>query len=640
MVRPYAESPRQKHRHVLGSHGCQEVYGGMRDADVYSPRFREHRESPCRREHPGYLPFHATRRPAHMDRQRAPAEHARWGPRSHSPAHRYPVSPGYQREHRRQSHPELWSGRRSPQRPPVPARVPYRGHGPALSPPHFYDEGSHGRFWTPSPPPHRQHGVEQERGWAAVLRPGRERGPRGGGVHGEHWNGEGGFGHPRSGERRLSPWRKSQEFHGRSSFPERWSAERDAMTRGRNEMARDGGRRSTEWGHKPSPRRPPASPKWRPAPSSTTTSVAASSPPSSSLPRSRHAPQDRISRPSLKRRNPDEGSEFEHMAKRACREVSQRPVSSRGFGGRPLSLKDKSRLVKGRMLRATSELSTAPCHTKEEDKAPKQRNPPEKDRAKKKPLPDRKEASQEVAKVCTLKKQTLKKVPRKSPVPEGSDGRPRSTETLTIKVDARHTLSTYSYSPSPSDRQISRDLVTVSQRGMGTITAVRTNASWRAQDSDTGNYSSPPSQQSLTLNERFSKLQNQHSPRDESSCFSGLKIERKIDVPLMNHRAAKLKKVTPPKSSLHSASPERKQGAQGPAPVRSQGDVPKPLMATLVPRPSISHKPAVKKSQSITSKYQHIEALRQRGPASHSKGHSPSSTRGPFLHRCGGRGGV
>lgn len=205
-------------RLVLGSRGSQEVFGGLRDVDAYSPRFREHRQPPCRREHSGYPTFHATRRPAHLDRQRVAAEHARWGPRSHSPAHRYPVSQGYQREHRRQPHPELWSGRHSP----APARVPYRGRGPAFSPPHFYHEGSHGRLWTPSPPPLRQRDVEQERGWAPVLRPGRERGPRGRAVHGEHWNGEGGFGHPRSGEQRLSPWRKSQEFHGRSSFPERY----------------------------------------------------------------------------------------------------------------------------------------------------------------------------------------------------------------------------------------------------------------------------------------------------------------------------------------------------------------------------------------------------------------------------------
>ncbi|XP_064206873.1 serine/arginine repetitive matrix protein 1-like isoform X1 [Anguilla rostrata] len=700
MVRPYSGSPRLKHRLFSQSYGSHEPHGRLQRADHYGSHSRDQREfremkAPQWREPRGGGPMrgrppHFNKGPRLMDEWRDPAHHfhrpaGQWRPQAQGRFHGYAsqldhFSPEPHRAHRRSSPPRSSHSppphRRLPMHTPgngppiykrlsprLPLHGPHPGHRPP-SPHHF-----HGSMRQLSPVPHhgpyrgphRRPGPtgedrSRERGPYRDHSPGErlfDRLPRG-----ERWNG--GFPRSLSGERRFSnsPQRKSQEFHRRGSYPERYrseaavqaglSTEREARRHSESEREMEGSRRSMEWGEENSPHHSYRSPKWK-----------AGSPSSSPRFHQHHHPQERPTRRPVKRKHPEgrplpAGPGFEHCAKRARGETPQRFHRSRGFGGRGLSLKDKSRLLKGRKLRASSEtgdeqkpaLALKPKHPKIQPPKENEQEQQEEEEEEEKPCPSVRKTRSTVtlqteqpdaAKARALKKTNPKRVPLKTSCsPDSTAGSPREMETLTIKVDTRHTLSTHS--SSPSDRQLSRDLVTVSRQGLGSRPEETNSAPWRDGNtkSQTGDFGPElvtlvhqvkesffSSHGNLTLNERFSKLQNScSSSRDLSGRYSGL--TRQVDMPLLSQKTFKPIKIMgpPQRPSFRPSSPGRKPPhflrrpfTEPPGHFGRFGYFKRPLMANFVPRPPFQQKPMFRKSQSIMSKYRHLQVLRHRGPA-------------------------
>ncbi|KAG9351416.1 hypothetical protein JZ751_022666 [Albula glossodonta] len=680
MVRPYSGSPRPKHRPCAHSYGSHDPHSRMQRVDHYGMHSRDQRDfnqmkSSDWKEHreggpPQGRPPHFTKAPRLMDERREPVQHfhrpgGQWRPqaqgrfRGYAPQTDRP-SPESHRSHRRLSPPRQSHSPPSHRQQPIQSpstgppghrrpshRVPFHGPHPKHQPPsprHF-----HSVIRAPSPManhgpyrgPHRHPGAMGEQDRSRDRAAGRGHSPRESSferqARGERWNGTGAFPRPHSGERRFStsPQRKSQEFHRRSSYPERYrseatvqaglSTERETRRHSESEREVEESRRSMEWGEESSPHHLYRSPKWK----------AVSSPSSSPRFQHHHQLQERPTRRLMKRKHPEGRppptvSGFEHSAKQARRETPQQFHTTRGFGGRGLSLKDKSRLLKGKKLRTTSGTglnspvpSPKPKHpkkqplTKEENEVEEQHPPTRKPRSSATVQNEQPDA----AKGRTLKKRSLKRVPRKLPPPSDTTANSlRETETLTIKVDTRHTLSTHS--SSPSDRQLSRDLVTVSRRGLGGMSEEKSSGTWRDRTQKTQTESFFSSHGNLTLNERFSKLQDSTSSSHEHrGRYSGLK--RQVDMPLLSHKPEKpVKTIGPPqRTNFRPSSPVRKHPPfprrpfpEAPGNFGRFGHFRRPLMANLMPRPSFQQKPVFRKSQSIMSKYRHLQVLRHRGP--------------------------
>ncbi|XP_061104819.1 serine/arginine repetitive matrix protein 1-like isoform X2 [Conger conger] len=661
MVRPYSGSPRQKHRPFSQS------YGPMHRMDHYGSHsrdqreFREFKALPWREPRGGGpqrgRPPYFDKEPRLADEWREPSQHfhrplGQWRPQAQGRFHGYGpqtehLSPEPHRGHRRLSPPRSSQSPPPHRRPPMQApgngppahkrlspRVPLHGPHPGPRPPsphHFHGSlrelspmahhgpyrGAHRRPGPSGEDRSRDHGACRDRSPGERL---FDRPPRG-----ERWNG--GFPRPRSGERRFSnsPQRKSQEFHRRGSYPERLSTEREARRHSESEREMEESRRSVEWAEEGSPHHSYRSPRWKAGPG-----------PSAASPRfhpHHHPPQERpVGRPA-KRKHPEcrpASPEFERCAKRA-RETPQRFQRAKVFGGRSLSLKDKSRLLKGRKLRAESETGDKPkAPPAPKPKHPKAQPPKEKEQEEK-PCPSVRKARSavtlqneqpEAAKARALKKRNPKAAPHKIPSPPDTTcDSPQETETLTIKVDTRHTLTTHS--SSPSDRQLSWDLVTVSRRGLGSRPEEKNSAPWRDRAKKTQTTESFfNSHGNITLNERFSKLQNfTSSSRDQSGRYSGLK--RQVDVPLLTTKPTKI--MGPPqRPSFRPSSPDgkpphflRRPFPEPPGHFRRFGYFKRPLMNNLMARPHFQQKPMFRKSQSIMSKYRHLQVLRHRGPTYH-----------------------
>ncbi|KAI1903158.1 hypothetical protein AGOR_G00024330 [Albula goreensis] len=624
MVRPYSGSPRPKHRPFAHSYGSHDPHSRMQRVDHYGMHSRDQRDfnqmkSSDWKEHreggpPQGRPPHFTKAPRLMDERREPGQHfhrpgGQWRPqaqgrfRGYAPQTDRP-SPEPHRSHRRLSPPRPSHSPPSHRQQPIQSpsagppghrrpshRVPFHGPHPKhqpTSPRHFHSVvrapspmANHGPFRGP----HRHPGTMGEQDRSRDRGAGRGHSPRESSferqARGERWNGTGAFPRPHSGERRFStsPQRKSQEFHRRSSYPERLSTERETRRHSESEREVEESRRSTEWGEESSPHHLYRSPKWK----------AVSSPSSSPRFQHHHQPQERPTRRLMKRKHPEGRppptvSGFEHSAKQARRETPQQFHTTRGFGGRGLSLKDKSRLLKEKKLRTTSGTglnspvpSPKPKHpkkqppTKEENEVEEQHPPTRKPRSSATVQNEQPDA----AKGRTLKKRSLKRVPRKLPPPSDTTANSlRETETLTIKVDTRHTLSTHS--SSPSDRQLSRDLVTVSRRGLGGMSEEKSSGTWRdrTQKTQTGDFGPElimlvhqvkesffSSHGNLTLNERFSKLQDSTSSSHEHrGRYSGLK--RQVDMPLLSHKPEKpVKTMGPPqRTTFRPSSPKASDG--------------------------------------------------------------------------------
>ncbi|MCJ8748332.1 hypothetical protein PDJAM_G00163740 [Pangasius djambal] len=577
MVRPHSGSPRSRQRSFSDS-GHGEHRGGRLGPSSRGFRGPPGKAPPSWREgnSGGHSPYPRDKRPPMGDPRERP--HGHWTHQNQDNFRPYHMSQDSQRGRRRSSpsrsnRPPPVQHRHSPHGPSGHHRPFYGNHSGHVSPSSRYFHSSPSDRRGPSPqntfrapqryqnPPH-----EQERSWG----PGRQASPRerpfGRPAHGGHrWNGPGGYPH-HNGEPRPSdmPQRKPREFHERNSYPERWSTERDPRKQhgdaGRGRGRGRPGHHAPEWlrreGGSPYPRPPYRSPSWK------------SGPPSSSNSSSRFPPPPRLQeRPPIrpmKRRIQEMGRlpppELEHgPPKRFRREMPVRPMPLKGFGGRGLSLKDKSRLLKGRKFRAESvaRFKMPPPKPRPSDKT--QRN-------KMQEAEHVGQSSRPPPRKIPLKKSVKRQPSRESPTDTDSKSADPEMDSET-QVESRRSVR--ARSASPLDRQLTHDLVVVSH--------------WEA-----GTRSSSP-KSSENPNHRFG-----NSARDQ-------KQRRPMDGP---------------GKPLRKPGSFQKPGFR-PAPVLQKGPdgvFRRPLMATILARPPLHQKPAFRKSQSIMTKYRNMQTLRHKAP--------------------------
>ncbi|XP_016137223.1 serine/arginine repetitive matrix protein 1-like [Sinocyclocheilus grahami] len=600
MVRQHSGSPRSKHRPFSDS------YSSMNHEGRFGPPSRSQRgfrgppgkAPPSWRDNNSSGPQPYPKRPSLMGERRE-RPHGQWMQNQNN-FHPYSSSQDSQRGRRRPSPP------RTSRPPPVQHRQSLHGpiHGPHshraplfhnnhpshTSPSrHFHGPPSDRR--VPSPhssfrgPQRRPSPQEHDRSWCPTPRERPFGRPT---LGGHHWNGPGGYPHPPGGDSRLSgpPHRKPREFHGRSSYPERWSAERDQRAP-HGEVGREFRRAGMEWargrGGNPHTRPPYRSPARRPGP-----------PPSGSSfrPYPPFRPQERpfgrpMKRNSQEFRRPPSSSGLEHgPPKRFSRELSVRPVPLRGFRGRGLSLQDKSRLLKAQKFRAESvaRFKVPPPRPRISDRVQK-------------PKPQTAPKNGKDSPGVSPRKLSLKKMSssrESSPNTDSKTAEPeRDSET---KVESRRSVS--AHSSSPIDRRLSRDLVVVShwEAGHKPSTSPKNNAPWRNKAPKNKSEESE-AHGNLTLNERFTKLQSPTSSSQEQ------KERRSSGSPENTQRK--------PGSFQRPNCGATAGVKRGAAP---DGVIRKPLMGTLIPRPPFNQKPVFKKSQSIMSKYKNLQTLRHKVP--------------------------
>ncbi|XP_026854263.2 trithorax group protein osa [Electrophorus electricus] len=610
MVRPHSGSPRSKQRPFSDGYHSEHHGGRMGPSSRSQRGFRGHpgKAPPSWRESSSGGPYPYSKRPPLMGEPRE-RPHGHWMSQNQDHFRQYHSPQDSQRGHRR---PSLPSSNRSPalqhrlsphgpsHGPPGHHRPPpfHRNHSGHVSPSsrHFHGPPSDRRGPSPhstyrAPQRHLSPAHEQERSWGPPRYLGPRERPLMRQARGGHrWNGPGGYPHP-NGEVRPSgsPYRKPREFHERSSYPERWSAERDPR-KPLGEVGRDRGRvrpghLTPEWVHRegghPYPRPPYRAPSWKAGPPSSSNSSSRFPPPM--------RPQER---PPLKRRSQEFGRPPSSMGmeygppKRFRRELSVRPLPPRGFGGRGLSLKDKSRLLKGRNFRAES--------------VARFKLPP--------PRPSEKLQKTKVQKTSKNSEESCEDAPRKVPVKKSAK-RPTTRESPTdtdskstdperdseTQVESRRSVR--AHSSSPIDK-LTHDLVVVSHWEAETrpSSSPKSSPPWKNRASkhkmDTSN-----SHGNLTPNERFGKL---HST---GSALRDQKDRRPTTGP---------GKLIRKPGSFQKPNFRPTLGIKkGPCP---DGVFRKPLMATIVARPPLHQKPVFRKSQSIMSKYRNLQTLRRKAP--------------------------
>ncbi|KAL7837912.1 hypothetical protein AOLI_G00263160 [Acnodon oligacanthus] len=618
MVRPHSGSPRSKQRPF--SDGYRNEHHG----DRFGPVSRSQRgfrgpsgkAPPSWRENNSGGPHPYNKRPPLMGMPRE-RPHGHWTSQNQNSFRSYPQDS--QRGRRRPSPP------RSNRPPPVQHRM--SPHGPSHGPPgHHRPPPFHGNqsgHVSPSPrhfqgppdrrgpsphgnyrPPqrHRSPAHEQERSWGPERQPSLRERPYSRPARGGHrWNGPGGFHHP-NGEARFSgsPQRKPREFHERSSYPERWSAERDPRKQhgefGRERRSERPGHHALEWAHRDggNPHLPSRSPSWKAGPQSSSDSSSRFPPP---------RPQERPAMRPLKRlARPPSSTGLEHgPPKRFRRELSVRPLPPKGFGGRGLSLKDKARLLKGRKFRAesvarfkmpppTTRLSDREQKTsKDEDSGAPPRSKVLLKKSVKRPRKsptntDSKSADPERDSESQVESRRSVRAHRYGIIPhtvallalgQGKRLRTRVNQRkLICQFKLKHGDDGLVLLSSPLDRQLTRDLVVVSHWEAGTrpSSSPKDSSPWKNRQSKNKS-DTPSSRENLTLSERFGKLHSPGcSPRDQK-----------------DRRPADLGKP------FRKPGPFQKPGfrpnlgfKKGPCP---DGVFRRPLMATIVPRPPLHQKP-------------------------------------------------
>ncbi|XP_077403105.1 uncharacterized protein LOC144036385 isoform X2 [Vanacampus margaritifer] len=525
--------------------------------DQREPRFnnwRAHNQDAYQSYPPKMELQHSQRRPPPSRPNRSPNQSSSRSPLRGSPGHRGPPPHGHSSAHRSPS-PRHFRGHSSDKRP-----------GPA---PPFQ-----GSFRGPKREPGFPHQEQRYRGPRGDERPFMESG------HGKkRWNDAGAFSHPHNGQHGPpGPQRSLREMHGRGSFPERWSSEQDSR-RQRGPMERQGGRPHSMESAKEVPRLPLfRPPPWKGGP-----------PPSSSFHRS---PQDRQLMGPRKRRLSDVSMSSssptqDHSGPKYPRR-ERIPLLSipRPFGGRPLSLRDKSFIFKGRQMRFESPMRL---------KFP----PPFKPRPHQGDIPPRGPPSS----VLAIRKKRfqsnpvpLKRLQARDARAQQSPGRDeeeassslRETNTRKEQVESRRSLNTHRSSPVEK-----RDLVVVSHWAAGPSTSKEDSP---AKDR------SPKSKTDTSLNSRPAKADSRSSSPDRKRGY----LERRTFRPV---------NLMPDKPFRRPGPMQRPKfpGPRRPGPEMS-GNFRRPLMENLVPRPFPNQKPVFRKSHSIMSKYRNLRVMRQRAP--------------------------
>ncbi|XP_077447954.1 uncharacterized protein LOC144067836 [Stigmatopora argus] len=599
MVRPQFGPPRMKPSRSYGDrHGS-----GPREGN-YSPNSKTRRDPHC---HPGkpsgnWRESRGRGRPP-PDRKVSPME-----------AHREPRFNNW-REHNQDSYqpyPSKIEAHHSQRRPPPsrPNRSPHAQHqsssrSPARGSPGHRGPAPHGyssNHRSPSPRHFRGHPGDRRPGPAPAFQgsfrePKRQlafpipeqryRAPRGDISPRERaflddkkrWNNSGAaFFHPHNGQHGPSgPHRNPREMHGRGSCPERWSSEQDSR-RHRGPMETQGSRPHNMENAKDVPRqlpfRPP--PPWKGDPP----------PPASSFHRN---PQDRQLIGPRKRRFSDVNMSSssptqDHSGPKFPRR-EKIPLLSipRQFGPRPLSLRDKSLIFKGRQMRFGS--------------PGRPRNPPPfRPRPQMGDIPSRGPPSS----VLALRKKRfqpnpfpLNRLQPRAPRSQQSPGRDeddassslREINTRKEKVESRRSLNTHRSSPIEK-----RDLVVVSHWAAGPSTS--------KEDSPTEDH-------------------NLKSKTDSSLSNRSGRVDSRLQSP--DRKRGYLERRTfRPVNLMPDRRPVPMQRPKFPGPRRSapelSGNFRRPLMENLVPRNFTNQKPVFRKSHSIMSKYRNMRVMKQRAP--------------------------
>ncbi|XP_041656945.1 serine/arginine repetitive matrix protein 1 [Cheilinus undulatus] len=511
---------------------------------------------------PRMEPHHSQRRPSPSRPNRSP--HA-----PHQSASRGPAqgSSG-QRGSTYHGHP---SGHRSP------SPRHYRNHPADRRPgPASTFQGSFRGHKRQSGFPHQEQRSREPRGdYSPRERPHEYPG------HGmKRWNEAGAFSHPRNGEHGPSGSHRSpREMHGRGSCPERWSSEQESR-RQRGPMERQGSRshsreRAQDGPHPSSFR----SPSWK------------GGPPSSSYHRS---PQERQMAGPRKRRisdisMPTSNPSMEHgNPKYPRRERPQLLSIPRPFGGKPLSLREKSYLIKSRQSLMRLRL---PPHVRPRPRP----GDPASQGSVNSLFALRKKRFQSNA-VPLRKLEPRRAKPQSSPKEESSASKSsRDSDASKEQVESRRSLNTHRSSPIEK-----RDLVVLSH--------------WPPGPSSSKD-GSPPKSRSP-------------DPKDDSpdgrltkSSETSDSVERK--------RGYLDKRVFRPFNSMQDSGRRgRPFRRPGPGPMQRpkfpggprktgpelSGNIRRPLMESFVPRPFPNQRPVFRKSHTIMSKYRNMRIMRQRAP--------------------------
>ncbi|XP_058483538.1 serine/arginine repetitive matrix protein 1 [Solea solea] len=603
MVRPHFGPPRMKPRPYGDGNGIGQREGNFnpnsksrRDAQGYTERNFNWRDSRGRGRPPGVkrVPLMGEHREPRFNQLRSPNQDSFHSyPPKMEPHHsqRRPTSSRPNRPPRGQHHS---SSRNPAQGTPGHRGPPFHGQPPghrSASPRHFSNHpadrrssssqgyrGSFRGFKRQSGFSHQEHqNQDPRRSYSPRERPYEHSG------HGmKRWNEAGAFSNSSDGDHRPSGSQRSpREMNGRGSCPERWTSEQHSR-RQRGPVERQGSRSHSRERTQDVPHQLPfRSPSWNRGP-----------PQSSSYHRS---PQERQLPGSSKRRIsnismsssdplPEHGN-----PKRPRRERPQLLSIPRPFGARPLSLRDKSFLVK-RQVKAQSLMRL--------------RIPPSV-----RPRPQLDDSSSVLAirkrrfqsNPVPLKRfEARREKPQQSPSrDDDSDSKPsRDSDTGKEQVESRRPENTHRSSPIEK-----RDLVVLSHWPPGPSSSKDHSPS---KDRSPKQKTECSSDASTSPNNRFSRT-NYSEPDDRRRGHFDKRIGRPFNAMQDNNRPGRFfRRPGPPPIQR-----PRFQGGPRNAGPELSGNIRRPLMESLVPRPFPNQRPVLRKSHSIMTKYRNIRVMRQ-----------------------------